>query len=394
MPRVYFGRYKSEREIGQGSFGIIYSGVDLFTKERVAIKIEKNDVRVSTLEREALLYKKFSGLDCVPKFYHFGEENNELILVIQLLGESLCSLFKKYNGDFSVKTVLMLGIQMIECVRQIHSRNYLHRDIKPENFMIGVDDEDWKVYIIDFGLSKKYIENGHHIPMVTNKSFTGTARYASINTLEGCTNSRRDDLEAVCYCLLLFFRGSLPWSGYRAERRSVKHRYIANEKRKYGIESICHGFPEGYKEMFRAIRDLSFKETPNYSFYTYLLSKALERLGFENDADFEWCYGSGANASFSWLSGMDLMDSTPPYHTKRKKSPVYNQRSTKKSHKRRYHIQRSFSSSSESYASPLFRRGRGGDRSFRGIDTDFTSDFERESDLTSVELFLKRRGVL
>lgn len=88
----------------------------------------------------------------------------------------------------------MIGIQVLERIEHIHSQGFIHRDIKPDNFLIGKEKESNTIYIIDFGLAKKYQLNGTHIAYKDNKNLTGTARYASINTHLGVEQGRRDDL--------------------------------------------------------------------------------------------------------------------------------------------------------------------------------------------------------
>lgn len=107
----------------------------------------------------------------------------------------------------------MLAEQMITRVEYMHTQNFLHRDMKPDNFMMGHTSKKTQVYLIDFGLSKRYRDpkTGEHIPYRDGKSLTGTARYASVNTHIGVEQARRDDLESIGYILLYFLKGVLPW---------------------------------------------------------------------------------------------------------------------------------------------------------------------------------------
>lgn len=76
----------------------------------------------------------------------------------------------------------MLIDQMITRIEYIHTRHFVHRDIKPSNFCIGWNRAQHKIFLIDFGLAKRYIQSDRsHIPYREGKTFTGTTAYASIN---------------------------------------------------------------------------------------------------------------------------------------------------------------------------------------------------------------------
>lgn len=139
----------------------------------------------------------------------------------------------------------MLGIQMISRLEYIHNKHIIHRDMKPDNFVMGIDENSGVVYLIDFGLAKKYRSSRtlQHIRYSNNKKLTGTARYASVNALRGVEQSRRDDLEAVGYVLMYFLRGILPWQGLKVDKKEDRYKKIYEKKKVTTAEELCVGFP-------------------------------------------------------------------------------------------------------------------------------------------------------
>lgn len=228
--------------IGSGTFGrVLYAtNIDSNIKTEYAIKLEKSNVKSSVIELEYNIYNYLSPHEGIPKLYSIGEYKKYKFMVIELLGPSLDKFFIACNKLFSPLTAALLGDQMTRRVHYVHSKGFVHRDIKPNNFMLGkfsaknmLDLVNEKtVYIIDFGLSKEYIdpETNAHYPFKDCRRFIGTPRYASINTHMGYKQSRRDDLESIAYILIYFVLGELPWQGVKAKSKSEKKEKIKNLK--------------------------------------------------------------------------------------------------------------------------------------------------------------------
>ena len=289
--KIYFSKYKADSKIGQGSFGKIYSAHNINNGELYALKLEKrNGGGRSLLETETyiLCYLKGEGIPSIKSYGFSGEFN---ILVMELLGKSLETLFQENNCKFSLKTVCMLADQMITRLEYIHKKYILHRDIKPDNFTIGRGKQSHIIYLIDFGLSKKYRSskgNHEHIKYSENKRLIGTARYASINALKGCEQGRRDDMEALGYVLMYFLRGSLPWQGLKLNKGDDRYKKIYETKKSTTPEELCAGYPRQFCEYVKYTRSLSFEQEPDYNYLKKLIYNVMDKYEFSIDYLYDW----------------------------------------------------------------------------------------------------------
>jgi serine/threonine protein kinase len=251
---------------------------------------ENSKTKHPQLLYEAKLYRILEGGSGIPRIKWFGVDGTENALVMDLLGPSLEDLFVYCGRKFSPKTVLMLADQMLTRIEFVHSKGYLHRDIKPDNFLMGLGRKANQVYLIDFGLAKRYRDanTNRHIPYRENKNLTGTARYASCNTHLGIEQSRRDDLESLGYVLLYFLRGSLPWQGLKAVDKKQKYDKICEKKISTPIEVLCKNHPVEFASYFHYCHTLTFDQRPDYGFLKRLFRDLFSREGYEFDYIFDW----------------------------------------------------------------------------------------------------------
>ncbi|KAH8306297.1 hypothetical protein KR018_006770 [Drosophila ironensis] len=283
-------KYRLGRKIGSGSFGDIYLGTTINTGEEVAIKLECIRTKHPQLHIESKFYKTMQGGIGIPRIIWCGSEGDYNVMVMELLGPSLEDLFNFCSRRFSLKTVLLLADQMISRIDYIHSRDFIHRDIKPDNFLMGLGKKGNLVYIIDFGLAKKFRDarSLKHIPYRENKNLTGTARYASINTHLGIEQSRRDDLESLGYVLMYFNLGALPWQGLKAANKRQKYERISEKKLSTSIVVLCKGFPSEFVNYLNFCRQMHFDQRPDYCHLRKLFRNLFHRLGFTYDYVFDW----------------------------------------------------------------------------------------------------------
>lgn len=273
--------------IGKGSFGEVYLA-QCKTGGFVAAKIEERK-QTPRIYNEYKIYKHLhtSNFEIgLPKIYDFIQTKDYNIMVMQLLGPSLEDLFNKYNRKFKISTTLKLGEQIVGLLQQMHEANYIHRDIKPNNFLIERDKYSSQIFIMDFGLSKKYMTTNQHIKFRDQRSLIGTARYASINMHMGFEPSRRDDLESVGYMLIYFLKGSLPWQGVKKKDHNAHLEKIGEIKMCTKLETLCKDIPDCFNKYLKYCRELKFEEKPDYNYLKKIFEETSIKMKIE--LKYEW----------------------------------------------------------------------------------------------------------
>lgn len=263
-------KYKVLNLLGEGSFGRIFEAINIITSEKVAIKIEKKST-ISLLKHEATLYNKCRNIKGIPKLRNYGVEDNYNYIVIDFLGDSLDDIKTTCSEHIELSIVLNIGIQLINIIEKLHNIGIIHRDLKPENILLGLEKEKKSIYLIDFGISRFYINSkGCHIPYVDNKKYMGNIIFMSLNVSNGIEPTRRDDMESIGYILIYILTGYLPWNSIDDTDKTItkllRNQYIVNMKREMTLDKVCENSPIEFKIYLEYCRKLKYDETPNYNY--------------------------------------------------------------------------------------------------------------------------------
>ncbi|KAB0392120.1 hypothetical protein E2I00_011332, partial [Balaenoptera physalus] len=296
--------FRVGKKIGCGNFGELRLGKNLYTNEYVAIKLEPMKSRAPQLHLEYRFYKQLGSGDGIPQVYYFGPCGKYNAMVLELLGPSLEDLFDLCDRTFSLKTVLMIAIQLISRMEYVHSKNLIYRDVKPENFLIGRPGNKTQqvIHIIDFGLAKEYIdpETKKHIPYREHKSLTGTARYMSINThlgkgrkqkiisLASTAKNKSFNPYFLSFVKALLLSFDVELGSRWADTLKERYQKIGDTKRATPIEVLCENFPEEMATYLRYVRRLDFFEKPDYDYLRKLFTDLFDRKGYMFDYEYDW----------------------------------------------------------------------------------------------------------
>jgi serine/threonine protein kinase len=218
-------RYRVERLLGSGSFGVVSLAWDQLVQRPVAIKrpLRKlTDEAKQAFLQEARHAAKVKHPGIVTVFDVGVEPTGEPFIVYEYLeGDSL----KQHLGKAlpPLAEVVRLGIALAEALAAAHQKGLTHRDLKPANILI---DKEGQPHIVDFGLA---VHDSDQEPL--RGEVAGTFRYMAPEQLRGDAHllDGRTDLWALGVILYELLTGKSPFPS--TKRDDTQQQILTREPR-------------------------------------------------------------------------------------------------------------------------------------------------------------------
>ena len=256
-------KYKIEDQINNGAFGNVYKCS--YNNKVYAIKEDKY---LNNLMYEAKIYNIIRGISNISPLLDAFTYENKYCLVLDYYKYNL----KDFKYNYSCDDVYLIKVKniiktIVITLKKIHDLGIIHRDLKPSNICL---DENSVPFLIDFGLSKKIIQNNNHIEIKSIKDIIGSYSFISINVLNLIEPSRRDDMESMIYIYIYMI---LP------ENKYIEYDNIGIESRKtletltlFLRNNCCdNSIKNNIIKLLNYVRKMHFTQRPNYEYICGLI---------------------------------------------------------------------------------------------------------------------------
>jgi serine/threonine protein kinase len=204
------GRYRVEKQIGQGGMGAVFIATDERFGSTVAIKetFFTDEKFRKAFEREARLLNSLRHAALPRVSDHFIDGNGQFLVMEFIDGDDLSEQLETEGKVFAVEEVLGWAVQLLDALEYLHSQEMpvIHRDIKPQNLKLTTRGQ---IILLDFGLAKGNVTNPESATAA--KSVFGYSRnYASLEQIQGTGTDPRSDLYSLAATLYHLLTGVPP----------------------------------------------------------------------------------------------------------------------------------------------------------------------------------------
>ena len=219
------GRYRLEKVLGVGGYGITYRGLDIRLERPVAVKeyypsfwasrfaergpevhcmvgMEENYCKgIERFLEEAKTLVQLSNVSGVVRVNDFFEENKTAYLVMDFLdGKNLKQMAEGFGGRIPADVLIPVLAPVISALRQVHAKGLIHRDISPDNIMML---SDGSVRLIDFGNARD-TTNNKSMTLAMKEGFAAPEQYRSRG------QGTWTDVYGICAIIYYCLTGKLP----------------------------------------------------------------------------------------------------------------------------------------------------------------------------------------
>jgi eukaryotic-like serine/threonine-protein kinase len=205
--RLILGRYRMERRLGAGGFGVVWLAWDEKLEREVAVKVIPRERGAGErVEREARAAARLNHPGIVG-IYELASDEHDVYLVSELVrGRTLAEL--RQAGAISDRDVARIGIALCEALEHAHARGVIHRDVKPQNVMVLAEPAAGAGFakLADFGVA--HVASGDQLTRTGD--VVGTLAYMAPEQAEGARVTPACDVYALALTLYEAWTGTNP----------------------------------------------------------------------------------------------------------------------------------------------------------------------------------------
>jgi eukaryotic-like serine/threonine-protein kinase len=200
------GRYRLERRLGAGGFGIVWQAWDERLQREVAVKAVPRGDDGGRPEREARAAARLNHPGIVG-LYELAADDHDVYLVSELVhGSTLAELSRE--GAVADRDVARIGAALCDALEHAHGRGVIHRDVKPQNVMVVAEPAAGAGFakLTDFGVA--HLVSGD--PLTHTGDVVGTLAYMAPEQAEGSRATPASDVYSLALTLYEAWSGSNP----------------------------------------------------------------------------------------------------------------------------------------------------------------------------------------
>lgn len=223
---------------------------------------------------------------------------------------------------------------MLDTLEYIHEHEYVHADIKASNLMLSYSDPN-QVYLVDYGLAYRYCPEGVHKEYKEDpkRCHDGTIEFTSIDAHKGATPSRRGDLEILCYCMVQWLCGQLPWEDRLQDPIYVRDSKIRFRDNVSEFMSLCFSSqdkPDELQRFMEEVKKLGYQDKPSYDTLRSILQTGLKSIQAKDNGKLEFNTVNGTTSAQKATKRKKKVDDHDDENDSSEESPVKKKRTAKK----------------------------------------------------------------